>query len=37
MYTNRMYEINCWVTPEQIQRSMEIALVNEINRVFAQD
>lgn len=30
-----MYKINCWVTPEQLQREAEIALVNEINRVFA--
>lgn len=26
--------INCWITPKQLEREEQIALVNEINRVF---
>jgi hypothetical protein len=32
-----IYKINCWVTPEQLEREEQIVLVNEINRVFAGD
>ena len=27
-------KINCWITPKQLEREEQIALVNEINRVF---